>query len=60
MRDQQLLPIPRHSTNQLVLVLPARQGLAALDRSTHDVAIAALARLLLEAVALVEVSDDAP
>jgi hypothetical protein len=60
MRDQRLLLIPRQSTNQLGLALLRTQELATLDRSTRDVAVAALARLLLEAVALVEVGDDAP
>ena len=60
MRDQQLFSIPRQTTNQLALALLPKQELATLDRSTRDVAVAALARLLLEAVALVEVGDDAP
>lgn len=60
MREQQLLPIPRQATSQLALALLPTQELARVDKSTRDVAVAALARLLLEAVALVEVGDDAP
>jgi hypothetical protein len=60
MRDQQQLSIPRQTTNQLALALLPKQELATLDRSTRNVVVAALARLLLEAVALVEAGDDAP
>jgi hypothetical protein len=59
MRDQQLLPIPRQTTSQLALALLPTQELATVDQSTRDVAVAALARLLLEAVALVGGADDA-
>ena len=60
MRDQQLLSIPRQTTNQLALALLPRQELATLNGPTRDAVVAALARLLLEAVALVEVTGDTP
>ena len=60
MRNQQLIPLSCPPTKQLALALQPKHQLAALGKPTRDVAVAALARLLLEAVVLVEVDDDAP
>jgi hypothetical protein len=60
MRNQQLLPLSCQPTKQLALALQPKHQLEVLDKPTHDGAVAALARLLLEAVALAEVDDDAP
>jgi hypothetical protein len=59
MRQERQLSTLR-STKQLALVLQPTRSLASVNRSEHDDVVSALARLLLEAVALAEVDDDAP